>query len=344
MAALRGAVIGCGFFAMNHLQAWHDIADVDLVAICDTRPERLKIVGDQFGVARRYTDAPALFADGGFDFVDVATTLPSHKSLVEMAARAGIPVICQKPFAATLADGKAMVATCAAAGVPLMVHENFRWQSPIRAAQQVLANGDIGDPVWGRVSFRSGYDVISGQPYLAEGERFIVEDLGVHCLDVARFLFGDATSVAATTQRVNPKVRGEDVATVLLRHGDSVSSIVDCSYVSIQEKEAFPETILEIDGTQGSIRLSLGYRLAVTTKRGAEVRDVSPPLLHWATKPWHNVQESVFAIQQHWVNCLRAGTEPATSGRDNLKTLALVESVYQSAATKQVVDPDALLR
>ena len=49
----------------------------------------------------------------------------------------------------------------------------------------------IGDPFFGRVSFRSGYDVFSGQPYLAQGERFIIEDLGIHALDIARALFGD---------------------------------------------------------------------------------------------------------------------------------------------------------
>src|SRR3546814_17922291 len=78
------------------------------------------------------------------DFVDIATTPPSHRALVELAARHGVPVICQKPLAATLADAEAMVAACAAAGVAMMVHENFRWQAPIRALKAVIAEGRIG--------------------------------------------------------------------------------------------------------------------------------------------------------------------------------------------------------
>ncbi len=70
--------------------------------------------------------------------------------------------------------------------------------------------------------------------------------------------------------------------------------------------------------------------------------DVSPPLLAWASRPWHNIQESVLAIQRHWADCLRAGREPQTSGRDNLKTLALVEAAYAGAASLQRVDPDTL--
>ena len=166
----RGGLIGCGFFAINQLHAWRDVAGAEIVAICDRDPARLALVGDQFGIDRRYTDAAAMLAAEAFDFVDIATTVPSHRALVELAAQRRTPVICQKPFAATMADARAMVDACAAAGVPLMVHENFRWQSPLRAARAVIQNGEIGTPFWGRVSFRSGYDIFSGQPYLAEGE------------------------------------------------------------------------------------------------------------------------------------------------------------------------------
>ncbi len=339
---LRGALVGCGFFAINQLHAWRDVPGVEIVALCDRDPARLALVGDQFGIARRYTDADALLADGGFDFIDIATTVASHRPLVEGAARHRLPVICQKPFAATMDDARAMVAACADAGVPLMVHENFRWQSPIQAVRAALDRGDIGTPFWGRVSFRSGYDVFAGQPYLAEGSRFIIEDLGIHSLDVARYLFGDVAGLTARTRRVNPAIRGEDVATMLLDHASGATSVVDCSYATKLAEEPFPQTLVEVDGTLGTVRLSAGYRLTVATAMGATDTDVSPPLLAWASRPWHNIQESVLAIQRHWADCLRAGREPQTSGRDNLKTLALVEAAYAGAASLQRVDPDTL--
>src|SRR6478752_573734 len=169
MTELKGALIGCGFFAINQMHAWNDVEGARIVAICDRDPERLKVVGEQFAIARRYSDAAELFADGGIDFVDIATTVQSHRELVEIAAKHKVPAICQKPFAKTLADAKAMVEACRDAGVPLMVHENFRWQTPIQAVRKALDDGAIGTPFWGRFSFRSGYDVFSGQPYLAEG-------------------------------------------------------------------------------------------------------------------------------------------------------------------------------
>lgn len=344
MTGSRGALIGCGFFAVNQMNAWKDIAGAEIVAICDRDPERLRIVGEQFDIERRYNDAQAMFADGGFDFVDIATTVSSHRALVEMAASHGIPAICQKPFAKTLDDAKAMVKACKAASIPLMVHENFRWQTPIQAVREVLDTGVIGQPFWGRFSFRSGYDVFSGQPYLAEGERFIIEDLGIHTLDIARYILGDVATLVARTKRVNPAIRGEDVATIMLGHESGATSIVDVSYATKQAREPFPQTLIEIDGTQGSIRLTEGYSLEVTGPDGTAVSDVSPELLPWASRPWHNIQESVLAIQQHWIERLASGEAPSTSGEDNLKTFALVEAAYQSARTGGVIDIGPMLR
>jgi predicted dehydrogenase len=344
MADLHGALIGCGFFAVNQMHGWRDVDGASIVAICDRDPARLKIVGDQFGIERRYPDAAELFAREKLDFVDVATTAPSHRPLVEMAAANHMPVICQKPFARTLEDAKAMVKSCAQAGVPLMVHENFRWQSPIQAVKREIEGGAIGEPFFGRISFRSGYDVFTGQPYLATGKRFIIEDLGIHILDIARFLLGDAKKITARTARINPDIAGEDVATMLMDHEGGATSIVDCSYATKLAVEPFPETIVDIDGSEGTIRLQQGYRLTVTGKGGTSVRDVSPPLLPWASRPWHNIQESVVAIQQHWVDCLRSGREPDTSGADNLKTFALVEAAYLGAASREPVALASLLK
>lgn len=329
---VRGVLIGCGFFAQNHLHAWRNIDGVEIAALCDRDEARLAATAGAFGIARTYTDAAAMLAAETLDFVDIATTVPSHRPLVELAADARVAAICQKPFAATMADAAAMVDACRRAGVPLMVHENFRWQSPIRAVKAVLDSGAIGTPFWGRVSFRSAYDVYAAQPYLATDDKFIIRDLGIHILDIARFLFGDVARITASTRRVNQKVRAEDAATMMLVHERGATSIVDCSYATALEQENFPQTLIEIDGDAGTARLGADYRLTVHSSGGTEHRDVSPPLLPWAERPWHNIQESVFNIERHFTECLKTGAEPETSGADNVKTLALVYAAYDSAA------------
>ena len=88
-----------------------------------------------------------------------------------------------------------MVEACEKAGVPLMVHENFRFQAPMIEVKRVLAEGVIGELTWGRVTWRTDYDVYAGQPYLAKEKRFILLDLGIHVLDLARLFMGEVERV-----------------------------------------------------------------------------------------------------------------------------------------------------
>ncbi|GAB5376029.1 MAG: Gfo/Idh/MocA family oxidoreductase [Acuticoccus sp.] len=329
---LKGAVVGCGFFADNHLNAWGAIDGAEIVAVCDRDPARLKRAVETFGIVRTYTDIDEMLATETLDFVDVATGPGTHEALVAKVAAAGKAVICQKPIAQTIEGAKDMVAACEKAGVTFMIHENFRWQKPLMAVKAAIDAGRIGTPYFGRISFRTDHDIYAGQPYLATEERFIVADLGIHVLDMARYYFGEVESLAASTTRVNPKIRGEDVATMMLKHDSGVTSVVDCTYASPRPEDVFPETLVEIDGSEGSIKLDGHYRLTVFTRGGAaEVTNVDAALLPWAEKPWHVVQDSVLAIQQDFVRCLEEGREPATSGRDNLKTYSLVDAVYRSA-------------
>lgn len=337
---LKGGLIGCGFFSGNHLNGWNMVPGAQITALCDRDAAKLRETGQSFGIEAIYADAADMMARENLDFVDIVTTAPTHRPLVEMAAAQGLHMVCQKPFAETLGDARAMVNAAKAAGRTLMVHENFRWQLAIRAVIECVREGRIGTPFFCRASFRSGYDVFSGQPYLAEGERFIIEDLGIHVLDIARAIMGDAVRVAATTARINPKIRGEDVATILITHESGMTSVVDCSYATQRSPETFPETLLEIDGDKGTLRLDAGYRLTIQAHNQTEQRDVSPQLYDWAEKPWHNIQESVVSIQRHFIDCLSEGREPETSGADNLKTLELVEASYASAAEGKSVEID----
>jgi D-apiose dehydrogenase len=339
-ARLRAGLIGCGFYASNHLNAWRDLGEeVELAAICDLDGEKAQAAAEAFGVPHWHTDAAVMMREERLDFVDIVTTMPSHKPLVLLAAHHKLPTIVQKPLAPTWQEGVDMVEACAAAGAPLMVHENFRFQSPMLEVRRVLASGAIGEPTWGRITWRTGYDIYAGQPYLAREERFILLDIGVHVLDLARVLMGEVERVYCEAQSVRPGIAGEDAATITLRHRSGAVSLVDCSYAAKRDPDPFPEVLLEMEGRRGSLILSPGLELKVTSDGETVTRSLRTPLLAWTTEHWHVSQESVLNTQRHWIECLRARREPETSGRDNLKTYALAEAAYQSAATYRAMPP-----
>ena len=109
MSDFRGVLIGCGFFARNHMHGWAAARGARIVAVCDRDPARAEAFARDFG-AEPYGDAAAALAAVRPDFVDVATTVETHRPLVELALGAGALTVCQKPFAPTWADGLAMVA------------------------------------------------------------------------------------------------------------------------------------------------------------------------------------------------------------------------------------------
>lgn len=335
MSKVRIGVVGLGFFAQNQLEAWRVIEGAEIAAVCDRDPAKVEAARRRYGVERGYTDVAQMLAEGGIDAVDVATTPPSHRAIVELVAQAGKAVICQKPMAETLEDARAIVEACRRAGVSFTVHENFRFQRPMREIAALLRDGAIGEPFFARISFRTPYDVFANQPYLATEDRFIILDLGIHLLDLARCFMGDARDVSCWTKRVNPNIRGEDVATMVLDHGDGRTSIVDCSYATHQVPDPWPQTLVTLEGSKGTIFLDADYRLHLTRGTETLTRHVPPKAWPWSQLPLDIIQDSVVALQQHWVECYRTGRNAETSGEDNLKVVELVHAAYADAERRR---------
>lgn len=333
----NGALIGCGFFAENHMHAWASLEGAEIVALCDLDLGKAQAMAARFGVARVYDDPGQMFAAETFDFVDVATTVASHRSLVEMAVGHAATVICQKPFAETLHDAQVMVDAAKAAGAQLIVHENFRWERPFLEMKALVDEGVIGRPHQAQFSFRHGYDNYVNQPYLREIERFAIMDVGLHLFDVARFFLGEVAYLSCTTQSVNPEVRGEDLFTALMQMESGATCVVDCSFFSRYSPEPFPNTAALIEGDRGTLVLDRWNKLTVHTADGAEVRDVDPEVPAWGAKPWHCVQDSVENFQRHAIDVMNGRAAPQPSGADNLRTMTLALAAYDAAEGAQVV-------
>lgn len=337
---LNVALVGCGFYAQNHLNAWRDLRNqgANLVAVCDLDQQKAKSSGERFGVPW-YTDIAQLLDAHSVDLLDIATQMRSHQELAAIAIERKIACILQKPLAPSLEESAAIVDLAEARGVWLAVHENFRFGTGMRRVKEELDKGSIGAPNWARISFRTGFDVYSGQPYLAKEDRLVVLDLGIHVLDLARYFLGEVERLSCELQRRNPDIVGEDTATILMRHKSGAVSVVESTYQSKRVPDMFPETMLEIEGTEGSIILSQNQMMSVTSEGKTNMVAVGSPLLPWTSQPWHVSQEAVLHASAHFLDAFRSGHAADTSGADNLKTFSLVEATYEAAAKHRAVKP-----
>jgi D-apiose dehydrogenase len=336
----RLALVGCGFYAQNHLSAWRDLQPegVDLVAVCDLDAGRAAAAATTYGVPA-FTDVTDMLEAAKPDLVDVVTQMYAHRQVAALLAARGTGMIVQKPLAPSWEDCVAIAEAVAAAGVFAAVHENFRYQPQMRRAKTLIDSGAIGAVTFARISFRIGLDVYSTQPYLLTEPRGILLDVGIHLVDLARFFCGEVVRISAETQRRNRRVAAEDTATVLLRHSSGATSIVDCTYESRRVPDTFPETLLEIEGDCGAILLHPGNRLAVTSRGVMTEETVHLPPLAWGHPRWMASQIAVLETNRDLLRSFRGGHDPETSVADNLKTYALVDAAYAAAARSMAVEP-----
>lgn len=333
-------LVGCGFYAQNHLHAWSDLRPEGalLSAVCDRDPARAKAAGSQFGVPW-FTDMAKMLDEVRIELVDIATRMDTHQALAAIAAERGIGAIVQKPLAPSWEECVAIVDTARRHKAWLAIHENFRFATSMRQVKKVLDQGTIGRPTWARLSWRTGFDVYRGQPYLAEEDRLVIQDVGIHVLDLARYFLGEVDHLSCETQKRNPKIKAEDTATIMMRHASGAVSVVEATYAARRGDDPFPETLLEIEGDGGSIIVTKGEKMTVTTHGLSFEEAIGGPLLAWTSRPWHVSQEAVLHTSRHMFERFRDGLAADTSGEDNLRTYALVEAAYESARSHRSVKP-----
>ncbi len=331
MKVLKGALIGCGFFSQHHQAAWLRIPNAEIVAACDLSIEKARAAAP-----RAYTSAEEMLKVEELDFADIATRSTTHLELLSMAAERGLAIICQKPMASDWETARRMVEISESYGVPVMIHDNWRWQSWYRAAGAIIARGDIGTPqAYGfrtRVSHGSGDEPYPKQAYFRQLQRFMIDEVLVHHIDTARFLFGDIASVYAEGSRRNPHIAGEDHVILTLRHANSAMGWVEGHSFTKSDDQGSTLDEATFEGDEGSIRINSRGEIW----RGDERiwRDSGPGYRG----------DSVYATQVHFIECLQTGRPFETGARDYLeKTFAVVEAAYASMAAHRAVEVAEIL-
>lgn len=343
MSKLRFAMFGTGFWSYYQLAGWMETGEVECVALYNRTRSKAEKLAQQFGISAVYDDPDALLDSEQLDFVDICTNVETHYPLTQKAAERGLPVVCQKPMASSLAEAESLVDVCRQAGVALYVNENWRWQTAIRAFKHQLDKGSIGRIFRARVDYRNSFPVFDNQPFLKELEQFILTDIGSHILDASRFLFGDATSLYCHTQRVNPEIKGEDSATVMMKMGDGVTVVCDMSYATRREHDRFPETYIEVEGDRGFLQLAPDFWIRETTDDGTFSKRCPPPRYAWADPAYDIPHSSIVPCQLNLARALKGLEYGETNGEDNLKTVRLVFGAYESAQTGRVLDQSVIL-
>ncbi|HEY2519363.1 MAG TPA: Gfo/Idh/MocA family oxidoreductase [Streptosporangiaceae bacterium] len=322
------AVVGCGNVSAMHFDGYAAHPErVQVVAACDPVPERRAWAEKEHGVPRTFASVDELLGfddDEGqhWDVAVVCTPSEVREPAVAALAAAGKHIMTEKPLAPTFTEARRLVARCEDAGVRLAVNQNFRDHYAFGIAAQLIADGEIG-----AVRGVSQLDLMfrQDQGWRIEQPRHALSVMGVHWLDGFRQLIpADATRVLARTFS-SPAIdcAGETDAFVQIDFG-----AVPVSYVeSFSSRVTVSDTI--VVGERGTLRF--GYDKLV------RISDAG-------TEQWDNPYagpgkpESTFRSLGRLLDAVDTGQPPSNSGRDNLKTIALLEAAYASADQNRPVE------
>lgn len=318
---LRVALVGCGKIGSefaddplikgiySHAGAWCACTDADLVAICDTDPERLNRCGERHGVAARFDDLNAMLTAAQPDIVSICTPDETHAALLgRVIAAPGVQaVLMEKPLALAPDDAKALVLAAARHRVLLAVNYSRRYSPAHQALAQRLRTGEIGDI----------------QSVCGHYTKGLLHN-GTHWFDLARMLVGEMVSVtgydrlqeAGTDPTIDVRVGFANGATGVLQ-------ALDAAAYSLFE--------MDIVGTTGRIRIvDSGHRFELF--RAA----MSPYYSGYRTLLRHGeesggMEDSLLHAVQDLVEALSTHRTPLCCGEDAVAALAIGVAAHASA-------------
>jgi len=330
--SLRVAIVGCGYFARFHRDAWRRADGVTMVGVCDRDAEKAAAGASEFPGARSFTTLETMLDEMKPDVLDIVTPPATHHAIVEAAGARRIDVICQKPLADTLAESTAIVETAARHAIRMVVHENFRFMPWFREAKRVLDAGMLGTPL--NITFRlrpgdgqgPNAPYLSRQPYFKNQQRFLIHETGIHLIDVFRLLLGEITGVFARLRRFNPIISGEDAGLVMFDFASGAMGVFDGNRHLDHPADDTRMTngVMFLEGTGGALRLD-GYGNLFLKPHGLAER---PHAYAWEDRGYGG--DCVYHQTLHAIAHLRGGAPVANDGRSYLRNIAVEEAIYQA--------------
>lgn len=267
MDRARVVVIGAGYFAGFHLEAWR-ACGTEVVALVDLDAARRESLAERFGVPRTEADAVRALDTAAPTLVDVVLPPQAQLGVVREALARRLPTVCQKPFGRDLHEAEAMAALATEHATPLVVHENFRFAPWFRECRRLVQAGFFGRVHGASFRLRPGDGqgaraYLDRQPYFRSMPQLLVRETAVHFIDTFRFLLGEVRAVSARLRRLNPGIAGEDAALITFEFDDDRLAVFDGNRLNEHPAADQRRTMGEfwLEGEAGVLRLDGEARL-----------------------------------------------------------------------------------
>jgi predicted dehydrogenase len=320
---IRYAVVGLGGIAqVAVLPAFKHTKNAELAALVSQDPMKQKELGKRYRIGRVYSyeQYEQCLGSGEIDAVYIALPNHMHADYTIAAARVGVHVLCEKPMATTEDECKAMIGAAQEGHVKLMIAYRLHFEQGNLEAIRIAQSGKLGKLRIFSSTFTQ--QVHPGNVRLqASAGGGTLEDMGVYCINAARYLFQDEPTevMAFSARNADPRFKMiDEMTTATLRFPDERLASFTCSF------GADPVSNYIVVGTEGSLRVEPGYEYQTEIK-------------HYLTRK-EKTKERVFAKRDQFAaeldyfsNCILNDKQPEPSGEEGLADVRIIQALRKSA-------------
>ena len=322
----RAAIVGCGDVFGVHADAIDAIDGIDLVAVCDTDPERLEIAAKARGVAA-YRSHCEVLAEARPHVVHIATPHDQHVPLTIDCLEAGVHVLQEKPIAHTIEEGQRLVDAACNARAKVGICFQNRYNVASQEARRIVDSGVLGaiQGAYASVVWSRTVDYYATRPWrgtVARSGGGLLINQAIHTLDLVQWLMGDVIAVGGdvATRKFADTIEVEDTAEALFTHASGAQT---CFYATLTAPADRPVEI-EIHGDRGALTIRDGLTLTLddgTVEVIPERHVASTGRAYWGVSHELLIRDFYATLEEpepFWI-----------SPRDAMASLRMLTALYQ---------------
>ena len=338
----RIGILGAGFIVNDcHLVAYRKYG-FNPVAIASRTPVRAAKTAQRHGIAKVHATYEELLDDPTLEVLDIAVAPNAQLGLIKRACEIGSAkaILAQKPLGMNYGEALEAVRACERAGILLGVNQNMRYDQSVRAGKALLSNGTIGEPVFATIDMRG---IPHWMPWQKELGWLTLRIMSIHHLDTFRYWFGDPARIYCSV-RPDPRTsfsHEDGICAYILEYDNGLRCVgIDDTWTG-PAREGCPADIRiqwRIEGSNGLAIGDIGWcKDPYTTP--SSIRYACRADREFHTPAWKEswFPDAFAGTMAQLLIALETDSEPAISGRDNLKTMALVEAAYRSASEHRAI-------
>jgi len=328
---IRLGLIGGGNISETHARAAMTIPGVEVSAIYGSNSTKVARICGECG-ATPYSDFERFLGHKPMEFVAIGSPSGLHAEQGIAAARRGLHVLTEKPLEISTRKGRELIAAANEAGVKLGVFFQDRFKPDIIQVKKWMDAQILGKPIladarvkWFRPPSYYGDSRWRGTLALDGGGALINQ--AIHTVDLLLWLFGDVVSVQAEKRTALHKIEAEDTLVALLEFANGAMGVLQAATSAYP---GYPRRV-ELTGSEGTVIIEHDRLLAADLRnKPSELQSMGDDRNSSANSAAVSDVRGHRAVTEDFIEAIRTNREPRCSGAEGLRSVALVEKIYEA--------------